>query len=145
MVEVESIVDPAFFTVLCNGHTLRRFAVKDGLSEVELMDTPIKAYTGITLGDKNAKAPTDAEREQQLAKCAELRKMYNDAGVNIHIHKTPFGKSIMLQGANVVAAKYSGIRSASVLYGTYLTTGLLGSFAGLLILARNPTASGPDR
>lgn len=61
--------------------------------------------------------------------------------VGAMLSKTPFGKSIMLQGANVVAAKYSGIRSASVLYGTYLTTGLLGSFAGLLILARNPTAS----
>lgn len=61
--------------------------------------------------------------------------------VGVLLSRTPFGKSIMLQGANVVAAKYSGIRSARVLYGTYLTTGLLGSFAGLLILARNPTAS----
>ena len=34
-----------------------------------------------------------AEREQQLAKCRELRKMYNDAGVNIHIHKMGFGQS----------------------------------------------------
>ena len=32
-------------------------------------------------------------RESQLAKCAQLRKMYNDAGVNIHIHKLPFGPS----------------------------------------------------
>ncbi len=31
------------------------------------------------------------ERESQLAKCVQLRKMYNDAGVNIHIHKLPFG------------------------------------------------------
>ena len=75
--------------------------VKDGLSEVELMDTPIKAYTGITVGSgapkgKAAQDPpkvTDADREKQLAKCAELRKLYNDAGVNIHIHKTPFGQS----------------------------------------------------
>ena len=33
------------------------------------------------------------QREAQLAKCAELRKMYNDAGVNIHIHKLPFGRT----------------------------------------------------
>ena len=73
--------------------------LKSGISETELMDGPIQAYTGIGGGGaKDPKAapappPTDAEREAQLAKCAELRKMYNDAGVNIHIHKTPFGKS----------------------------------------------------
>ena len=37
--------------------------------------------------------PTDAQREAQLAKCRELRKMYNDAGVNIHLHKIGFGQS----------------------------------------------------
>ena len=59
--------------------------IQDGLSEVELMDGPIKAYTGI--GRK------DADREAQLTKCVALRKMYNDAGVNIHIHKIGFGGS----------------------------------------------------
>lgn len=61
--------------------------LQDGLSEVELMGGPIQAYAGI--GGK----ATDAQREAQLAKCRELRKMYNDAGVNIHIHKMGFGKS----------------------------------------------------
>lgn len=37
--------------------------------------------------------PTDAQRQAQLAKCRELRKMYNDAGVNIHLHKIGFGRS----------------------------------------------------
>ena len=37
--------------------------------------------------------PTDAQRQAQLAKCQALRKMYNDAGVNIHVHKIPFGRS----------------------------------------------------
>lgn len=59
----------------------------DGLSETELMGGPIQDFAGIK---GNA---TDAEREQQLAKCRELRKMYNDAGVNIHIHKMGFGQS----------------------------------------------------
>ncbi|QOV88189.1 sugar phosphate isomerase/epimerase family protein [Humisphaera borealis] len=72
--------------------------LKSGLSETELMDGPIKAYTGIGGPAKKdpkapAAAPTDADRAAQLAKCAELKKMYNDAGVNIHIHKTPFGKT----------------------------------------------------
>src|SRR4051794_3701357 len=87
--------------------------VKDGLSETELMDAPIRAYTGIPgggpLGGRAGRgaatqpqpAPaqplTDAQRaerrEAQLAKCRELRKMYNDAGVNIHCEKLPFGQS----------------------------------------------------
>jgi sugar phosphate isomerase/epimerase len=60
----------------------------DGISEVELMGGPIQLYAGIGGGKR-----TDAEREAQLAKCVELRKMYNDAGVNIHIHKMGFGPS----------------------------------------------------
>ncbi|MEA3207960.1 MAG: hypothetical protein QOE70_1017 [Chthoniobacter sp.] len=78
--------------------------LEDGISEVELMGGPIQSYAGITAsaggrkdGDKNAEPPspkpTDAQREAQLAKCLELRKMYNDAGVNIHIHKMGFGQS----------------------------------------------------
>ncbi len=63
-----------------------RALVQDGLSEVELMDGPIKSYAGI--GGRGGKDPA-----AQLAKCAELRKMYNDAGVNIHIHKIGFGGS----------------------------------------------------
>lgn len=58
--------------------------LQDGLSEVELMGGPIQSYAGI--GGK----ATEAQRETQLAKCRELRKMYNDAGVNIHIHKMGF-------------------------------------------------------
>jgi sugar phosphate isomerase/epimerase len=61
--------------------------IEDGLSEVELMDGPIKAYAGIR------GQPTEEQRKAQLARCADLRKLYNDAGVNIHIHKTPFGQS----------------------------------------------------
>jgi sugar phosphate isomerase/epimerase len=91
--------------------------IKSGLSEVELMDGPIKAYTGIGGGggggkrDPKAPAPaplTDAQREAQLAKCAELRKMYNDAGVNVHIHKTPFGKSDEEVEFNFLIAKALG-------------------------------------
>jgi sugar phosphate isomerase/epimerase len=80
----------------------------DGISEVELMGGPIQLYAGIPSAagggkgkDKNAAPPvelstvppppTDAEREARLVKCRELRKMYNDAGVNIHIHKMGFG------------------------------------------------------
>jgi hypothetical protein len=72
--------------------------LRNGLSEVELMGGPIQTFAGIPGGrrEKNAPPPpipTDAERDAQLAKCVELRKLYNEAGVNIHIHKTAFGPS----------------------------------------------------
>lgn len=78
--------------------------LKDGLSETELMDGPIAAYTGIVFrkgrsvqGGAGQEPPIDANRpkvrEEQLAKCEQLRKLYNDAGVNIHIHKCPFGQT----------------------------------------------------
>src|SRR3954463_4103771 len=78
--------------------------IEDGLSEVELMPGPIQSFTGIRGADRGRRGgageqaapqpqPTDAQREAQLAKCRELRKLYNDAGVNIHIHKIGFGQS----------------------------------------------------
>lgn len=91
--------------------------VRSGISETELMDGPIRAYTGIAGGggrgrggggrgrrgeQGQAERPPAPElnaeqraeqRQAQLARCAELRKLYNDAGVNIHIHKMPFGQT----------------------------------------------------
>jgi sugar phosphate isomerase/epimerase len=70
--------------------------IQDGLSEVELMGGPIQSFAGIKGPGRQGEAaakPTDAERQAQLAKCAELRKMYNDAGVTIHLHKMDFGPS----------------------------------------------------
>ncbi len=75
--------------------------IQDGLSEVELMGGPIQSYAGLSGGERGRRGapaeqpakPTDAQRQAQLAKCQELRRMYNDAGVNIHIHKIDFGQS----------------------------------------------------
>lgn len=76
--------------------------IQDELSEVELMGGPIQSYAGLSGGGARGRKegpaeqpakPTDAQRQGQLAKCQELRKMYNDAGVNIHIHKIDFGQS----------------------------------------------------
>lgn len=61
--------------------------------------------------------------------------------IGLLVSRTPFGRKVQLQGANPTAARYSGIRSASVIYGTYITTALLGGVAGLLFVSRNPTAS----
>ena len=78
-----------------------RALVQDGISEVELMEGPIVSYAGLSRGRGRGRGgpaeqpakPTDAQRQAQLAKCRELRKMYNDAGVNIHLHKIGFGRS----------------------------------------------------
>jgi simple sugar transport system permease protein len=63
------------------------------------------------------------------------------AGVGALLNRTPLGLKVRLQGANPTAAHYSGIRGRSVLMRTYLLAGLLGGIAGVLFLARNPTAS----
>jgi sugar phosphate isomerase/epimerase len=78
--------------------------IDNGLSEVELKDSPIRAFGVLpppvkkdNKGELLSPKPTEEElarlRAGLLAKAAELRKLYNDAGVNIHIHKVPFGKS----------------------------------------------------
>jgi len=87
--------------------------VQDGLSEVELMDGPIRSYAGIGGGGRSGAGqqqaePTDEQRRVQLSKCAELRKMYNDAGVNIHIHKIGFGQSDEAIDFNFHVAKALG-------------------------------------
>ena len=64
--------------------------IADGLSETELMGGPIASFAGIAFRRRGRRSqeqerPVDADRpkvrEEQLAKCAKLRKMYNDAGV----------------------------------------------------------------
>ena len=75
--------------------------LEDGLSECELKETPIRAFGAVPppakKGELLGPRPSDEElaqlRARLLGKAAELRKMYNDAGVNIHIHKCPFGPS----------------------------------------------------
>jgi sugar phosphate isomerase/epimerase len=94
--------------------------LKDGLSETELMDGPIRAFAGITSGSGrqrggDAQPVADAQlaklRETQLAKCEQIRKMYNDAGVNIHIHKFPFGPSDEEIDFNFAVAKALGCKA----------------------------------
>lgn len=61
--------------------------------------------------------------------------------IGIIINRTPLGLKIQLQGANPTAARYSGIGRRKTLMSTYVLTGLLSGFAGVLFIARNPTAS----
>lgn len=61
--------------------------------------------------------------------------------IGLYVARTASGLRTQLQGANPVAAKFSGIDSTSVLMRTYAMTGALGGLAGVLFVARNPTAS----
>jgi len=92
--------------------------IQDGLSEVEMMGGPIEAFAGIRTGGRarrgeNAEQPpppTEAQREAQLARCREMRKLYNDAGVNIHLHKIGFGQSDEEIDFNFEVAKALGCK-----------------------------------
>lgn len=82
--------------------------VTDGLSEVELKEGPIQAFTGLSGVGPKTPVLTDAERAAILARCVELRRMYNDAGVRIHVHKIPFGKTDEAIELNFQIAKALG-------------------------------------
>ena len=77
-----------------------------GLSQVEIKEIPVRIFTGLP-NNPNAKL-TDKQREAILAKCVEMRKLYNDAGVDIHVHKIPFGKSDEAIEVNFEVAKALG-------------------------------------
>lgn len=59
----------------------------------------------------------------------------------IMINRMVIGRKIQLQGANPVAAQYSGISARRTLMSTYMMCGALGGLAGILFLCRNPAAS----
>jgi sugar phosphate isomerase/epimerase len=93
--------------------------IEDGLSECELKETPLRAFgvlppaakKGELLGPKPTPDELAKRRAGLLAKAAELRKMYNDAGVNIHIHKCPFGPAAGDINFNFELAKALGCKA----------------------------------
>lgn len=85
------------------------FLTQAGLSEVELMGVEATSYMSSSSGrGAGGRAGTPApaaqlseaeiqtlraQRYVQLGKALDMRKMYNDAGVNIHFHKINFGQT----------------------------------------------------
>jgi len=59
----------------------------------QFFKTPLGALEGRRVAIMSGEEDGGARRADavQLAKCRELRKLYNDAGVNIHLHKIAFG------------------------------------------------------
>ncbi|MBZ0257289.1 sugar phosphate isomerase/epimerase [bacterium] len=82
-----------------------KYVVESGISSIELMGEPVEQYAGLPSGGpriRRGQQPTDEQRKEiekkreeiasfrknpPMAKFEALRKMYNDAGVNIHIVK----------------------------------------------------------
>jgi sugar phosphate isomerase/epimerase len=112
----------SYRSALTSAEELLQALITDGLSEVELMGAPIQAFAGFAVAPGGGKAKkaapaihyTEAQRETQLAKCRELRKLYNDAGVNIHIHKIAFGPSDEEVEFNFQVAKALGCEGITV-------------------------------
>lgn len=61
--------------------------------------------------------------------------------IAVLVRGTALGRKLELQGANPVAARFSGIPSRKVLISSYTIGGSLAGLAGVLFLSRNPTAS----
>ena len=80
-----------------------KYTVQSGLSSLELMGEPAEQFAGVPAGARRSRGRmTDEQRKEQqqaqkkqldwrlsvsMDKYRALRKMYNDAGVNIHIVK----------------------------------------------------------
>lgn len=60
------------------------YAVKSGIGSVELMGTPLEEYAGIPVDREKIK---EWRKTVSMDKFKEIRKMFNDEGVNIHIVK----------------------------------------------------------
>ena len=60
------------------------YTVKTGIGSVELMGTPLEAYAGIPEDREEIK---EWRKTVSMDKFKEIRKMFNDNGVNIHIVK----------------------------------------------------------
>jgi sugar phosphate isomerase/epimerase len=66
-----------------------QYCLKGGISSIELMGDVAEKYAGLPQG--NSKEVLEAQRKWRISapmnKFEDLRKLYNDAGVNIHIAK----------------------------------------------------------
>ena len=56
------------------------------------------------------------------------------------LRKTSYGLSIFMMGSNPIASKFSGLNNIKLLNITYISSGILASIAGLLMLARYSSA-----
>lgn len=60
--------------------------------------------------------------------------------IGLLMYKTPFGTKLYMLGSNETAAKFSGMKTSSLIIRTYMTSGLFASAAGLVMLANYNSA-----
>lgn len=103
-----------------SAEAILKYVVDSGISAIELMGDPAENFAGKpkNTGDRAAyqKQVADWRASVSMDKFAELRKMYNDAGVTIYAWKpSAFGKN------NTDAEIDYGFRVAKVLGATHVT------------------------
>jgi sugar phosphate isomerase/epimerase len=64
-----------------------KYVTQCGISSIELMGGPAEQFAGAPAGRRNSEALLDWRLAAPMDKFVALRKMFNDAGVNIHIVK----------------------------------------------------------
>jgi len=73
----------------CNAEDILQYCLKTGISSIELMGDVAEKYAGLPQG--SSKAIKEEQHKWRISapmkKFEDLRKLYNDAGVNIHIVK----------------------------------------------------------
>ena len=72
----------------CDAENLLKYVTQCGVSSIELMSSTIEPFAGMPTGDDvDAAALLEWRTSVSMEPFAALRKMFNDAGVNIHIAK----------------------------------------------------------
>ena len=56
--------------------------------------------------------------------------------IGIMLSKTRFGKQVYLVGTNATAARFAGLNVKNIIMRTYVTSGMLASLSGLIMMAR---------
>jgi len=83
----------SFRSMPSSAEDILKYAVQCGLSSLELMGDPAERFAGIAGGGGRGRRKQMSAKQRQwrlsasMDKYRALRKMYNDAGVNIHIVK----------------------------------------------------------
>jgi sugar phosphate isomerase/epimerase len=79
------VITYSYRTLPGSAEDVLKYVLESGISSIELMSDPAEQYAGAPKGDKKALAEWRAAAS--MDRYEALRKMYNDAGVNIHIVK----------------------------------------------------------
>lgn len=81
------VITYSYRSLPSSAEDILKYVIQSGISSIELMGGPAEEFAGAPAGKGNNKALLDWRLSAPMDKFKALRKMYNDAGVNIHIVK----------------------------------------------------------